>query len=53
MKPIQKTLQNQKSITKEFNVGESATVNRVHVHGVALKGCVAGRTGKETDVMEA
>ena len=49
MKPIRF----QKSITKEFNVGESATVNRVHVHGVALKGCVAGRTGKETDVMEA
>ena len=37
---------------KEMNVGECATTNRVRVFGVALKGCAAGRIGKETDVME-
>ena len=37
---------------KEKNVGECATTNRVCVPGVALKGCAAGRIGKETDVME-
>ena len=37
---------------KERIVGECATTNRVRVLGVALKGCAAGRIGKETDVME-
>ena len=35
-----------------MNVGECANAKRVRVPGVALKGCVAGRVGTETDVME-
>lgn len=37
---------------KEKNVGDLATMNRVHASGVVLMECAAGTAGLETDVIE-